>query len=94
MTFLSPEKQQARFGMSQAEAQQLKERVQARLDPGDVALARQVWTGMTAEVKAAEAAGGPHPEAVRFKMLKGLDRGYRPGEAAEYALRFARGEEP
>lgn len=90
MTFLTYEQQIARFGMTRDEGHALRDRVTAKLDAADLELAQAVWTKMREELPVEV---GPHPEAVRLRMLQGLDKGFRPGEAAEAALRFARGEE-
>lgn len=89
---LSHAQQLARFGMTHEQANALARRVQASVHADDMALARAVWLGMKEELRGLPA-DRPHPEAVRFRMLQNLEKGWRPGEAGEAAMRFARGEE-
>lgn len=90
---LSHAGQLARFGMTYEEGNALARHVQSSLRADDMALARAVWLGMKEELRGFPA-DRPHPEAVRFRMLQNLSKGWRPGEAGEAAMRYARGEEP
>jgi hypothetical protein len=88
---LSHAAQLTRFGMTYEEGHALRDRV-LLARAADAELAQAVWKGMLAELRQ-QPADRPHPEAVRLRMLQNLEKGWTPGEAAEAAMRFARGEE-
>lgn len=78
----------ARFGMTLAEAHQVRDKAAAVCTGADAAKARAAWSGM-ADVCRASA---HHPELIRFKFLQSLADGQPIDQAAKAARQFAQGE--
>lgn len=92
-TRLTLQEQLDRFGMTFEQANELKNRVAAKLSPKEVELARRAWLDLVEELR--EGKPQPmrsllHPEALRFELLRGMDNGLTLEAAVERARRLAK----